>query len=270
VESATAQVGRVVEERVAAVESHVAAALEAFRTGVPDVLRDSIRAAVADAVSLVDLVREQAGSLAQTVAQVSQNADRQVRSYTEWADRAQQWQIRLDQTLAGFQTGQQETLARQRQQVEQALAQIGQSLSDGMEGARKSQELMSQAVNYFGQRIVGLDEPIRALLAQVQALNAPVQSLGAAFAKAGTPIVATSDAIVKLNDAAANLARAFTVTALAEQKHVEATQSASAAFAQSAAATAARLDMTHLGATLRLIERAVGDGRLNSAAPPRP
>ena len=72
---------------------------------LPDVMRSGVKEGLSETVKLLEALREQAAALAQTIAQVSGNADRQLLAYERWQERANAAQARLEASLAGYRAG---------------------------------------------------------------------------------------------------------------------------------------------------------------------
>jgi hypothetical protein len=262
-ESALAQFGETLERRVAGIESQATGALQTFQTDLPPAVRDSIQQALAGAVDLVDMVREQAGTLAQTMSQVGQNADRQVQAYNQWANRIADWQLRLDQTLTAAQAAQAELLAGWQQRADQSLSRIDQTLGEAAEANRKGQETMAQAIAYFGQRVVTLEGPLKSLLDQINALHPPLLALGSGMTQLNAPLAANAGALDGLNGSTTNLTRALTIAAMSEQQRFDQAEKLTAAYTQSMSAALQRLNETVqvLSMTLQTLQRAADKTR---------
>jgi hypothetical protein len=263
VESSLALFGETLEKRVAAIESQVTGALQTFRTELPPAVRESITGALSGAVELVDMVREQAGTLAHTVAQVGQNADRQVQAYNQWANRVADWQLRLDQTLVAAQAAQSEMLAGWQQRADLSLGRIDQTLNQAAETSRKGHETMAQAIGYFGQRVVTLDGPLKTLQDQLNALQPPLLALNTAVAQISAPVSSTAGTLDGLNSATNNLTRALTLSAMSDQKRMEQVEKTTAAFTQSMSAALQRLNETTqiLNMTIQTLQRNADSNR---------
>jgi len=257
------QFGETLEQRVADIESQVGAALAALQKQLPDAMRDSIQTALSGAVELVDMVREQAGALAHTVAQVGQNADRQVQAYSMWANRIADWQLGLEQTLKAAQAAQTEMLAGWQGRADQSLSRFDQALDQAAETNRKGNEALAQAINYFGQRIVNLEAPLKTLQDQLNALQPPIAALNGALAQMNTPLAVNAGALDGLNSSTNNLTRALTVVAASEQHRADQAEKLTAAYTQSMSAAVQRLNeiaqVLHM--TLQSIQHAADSNR---------
>jgi hypothetical protein len=260
---ALTQFGETLEQRVAGIESQVAAALQALQKQLPDAMQSSIQAALAGAVELVDMVREQAGTLAHTVAQVGQNADRQVQAYSLWANRLADWQLGLEQTLKAAQTAQTEMLSGWQGRADQSLNRFDQALDHAAETNRKGNEALAQAINYFGQRIVVLEAPLKTLQDQLSALQPPFAALNGAMMQINGPLAANAGALEGLNGSTNNLTRALTVVAASEQQRAEQAEKLTAAYTQSMSTAVQRLNDTVqvLTMTLQALQRAADSAR---------
>ncbi|HLJ57250.1 MAG TPA: hypothetical protein VKT77_19595 [Chthonomonadaceae bacterium] len=99
-EAALGSLAGAVEGRVATVDARFAATLARLEAQLPDHLRGGLREAMGETVAVLTALREQAALLAQSIAQVSANADRQLLTYERWQDRAAAAQARLEELLA--------------------------------------------------------------------------------------------------------------------------------------------------------------------------
>jgi hypothetical protein len=257
------QFGETLEQRVAGIESQVAAALATLQKQLPDALHDGIQTALSGAVELVDMVREQAGTLAHTVAQVGQNADRQVQAYSLWANRIADWQLGLEQTLKAAQAAQNEMLAGWQGRADQSLNRFDQALDQAADTSRKGNEALAQAITYFGQRIVSLEPPLRTLQDQLNALQPPIAALNSAMVQVNGPLAANAGALDGLNGSTNNLTRALTVVATSEQQRTQQAEKLTAAYTQSMSTAVQRLNdaIQTLTLTVQTLQRVADNAR---------
>jgi hypothetical protein len=198
VEEALQQFGGVVEMRVTSIESHVGAALERVQQALPEAVRAGVAEAVGEAVELANQVREQAGVLTHAVSQVSQNADRQLRAYEQWAVQAQDWQLRLEKSLESGQQAQREVVAQWQAHAQTSLNAIASSLSQATETAQGGNTLFLTALREMVECLRVLEKAAETLRLQAAQIQAPVQALGAVLVTLRQPLEATSRSIETL------------------------------------------------------------------------
>lgn len=215
------QFGAEVTRRVEAVESQVSKALQALQERLPEAMRESVGAAVADAVELAEAVREQAGALAQTLDQIGQNADRQMRVYEQWSTRMGDWQTRLEQVLAEGQAAHRETVAVWQERAQQSLARMEEGFAQAADTAKSGHGVLVDALRLVAERVRQLDEVVQSLQTDVNDLRSPLSALDGALAQTRQPLAETAAAITQMNAAAVTLSRALAVVGDAEIKHLQ-------------------------------------------------
>jgi len=239
--SALDQIGAAVEGRVAAIESQVAQALDGFRQALPGALQEGLTRAVQGAVDLVDLVRGQAGELAQAVAQASQNADRQTQVYERWMGRVEDWQTRLEHALDEGQTAQRAAQEGWQRQTAESLGRMDAALAHAADVSRATHSTLAGVVGQLGDQVRALEETMKALQAQMARLREPVAALDGTLSQAGAPLRDTAGALQQLNAAAETLTRALLASGLSEQQRVQRMQETTDTILARLAASAAQL-----------------------------
>jgi len=223
------QFGAAMTERVAAIESQVAEALESLRQELPEATRASLGAAVSGAVELAEIVREQVGALAQTVDQVSQNADRQVRAYEKWAERMGDWQTCLEQVLAEGQAAQRETVTAWQERAQESLARLEEGFAHAAETAKSGHGVLVDAVHLLADRVRSLSEIVQNLQNEVNGLRPSLTAVGGAFGQMRQPLAEVSTAIAELNASAGSLTKALALIGEAQVRHMQRLDEAQAA-----------------------------------------